>query len=59
MDEPVRGELSPAERKARRERLAAIFGDTLPDQTRDDAPDPQERSDGDAWLRAQVPPHHG
>lgn len=55
----ARDELTPSERQARRERLAAIFGDVLPDQTRDDAADPQERVSGDDWLRAQVPPHHG
>ncbi len=46
----------------RRRRLDAIFGDTLPETTRDER-DPGEGSDesgrGDAWLRAQVPPHHG
>ncbi|WP_182525764.1 hypothetical protein [Nocardioides dongkuii] len=46
----------------RRRRLAEIFGDTLPDTTRDerDEGSPRERDDPtDAWLRAQVPPHHG
>ncbi|HEY1133564.1 MAG TPA: hypothetical protein VGE77_03240 [Nocardioides sp.] len=51
----------------RKRRLAAIFGDALPEQTRDDQ-DPGDdgaagsargESAGDAWLRAQVPPHHG
>lgn len=48
----------------RRRRMAAIFGDPLPERTRD------ELSDGDTdaaaggpgdddWLRSQVPPHHG
>lgn len=46
---------------ARRKRLAAVFGDVLPDTTSDerdpgDAPDP---SGSEAWLKAQVPPHHG
>ncbi|WP_241385461.1 hypothetical protein [Rhodococcus sp. CH91] len=43
-----------------RARLARIFGDVLPDTTRD------ERGEGDSagggaeeWLRRQVPPHHG
>jgi hypothetical protein len=41
--------------------LAAVFGDVLPETTADErvaepeAPEPS----GDAWLRAQVPPHHG
>ncbi len=46
----------------RRRRLDAIFGDTLPETTRDErepGPDPAESERGDAWLRAQVPPHHG
>ncbi len=46
----------------RRRRRAEIFGETLPDVTRDERDEsaPREREDaGDAWLRAQVPPHHG
>ena len=33
----------------------------LPDQTMDDVDlhDPREESDRDAWIRDQVPPHHG
>lgn len=50
---------TPAQRRAR---LDAVFGDVLPDTTRDER-DPGEGRDeaerGDAWLRAQVPPHHG
>ncbi|MDP3890086.1 hypothetical protein [Nocardioides sp.] len=48
----------------RRRRLEAIFGDVLPDTTSDER-DPTEGaapdadSANDAWLRAQVPPHHG
>ena len=46
----------------RRRRLAAVFGDVLPDTTsdeQDDAP-PEQRDDAqDRWLRSQVPPHHG
>ncbi|MGZ6744197.1 MAG: hypothetical protein ACXVEC_15600 [Nocardioides sp.] len=45
----------------RRKRLAAVFGDGLPDTTSDER-DPDSRREegrGDAWLRAQVPPHHG
>jgi hypothetical protein len=41
-----------------------VFGDVLPDTTGDerDARDANDvRGDGgsDAWLRDQVPPHHG
>jgi hypothetical protein len=41
----------------RRRRLEAVFGDALPDTTSDER-DPAGRDDNDAWLRAQVPPHH-
>lgn len=49
----------------RRKRLAEVFGEVLPETTNDErdpgtsgADDP--RADrNDAWLRAQVPPHHG
>jgi hypothetical protein len=54
------GELTPAEREARRRRLAEVFGEVLPDQTSDDAAEPEVPSGGsDEWLRRQVPPHHG
>ena len=44
----------------RKRRLARIFGDVLPDTTRDERDDPQVAARGsDAWLQAQVPPHHG
>ena len=36
----------------RRRRLAAVFGDVLPETTSDE-------DAGDRWLRSQVPPHHG
>ena len=56
--EPAAPKETPAER---RRRLEAVFGDVLPDTTRDERDEgggPPE--DGtDAWLRAQVPPHHG
>jgi hypothetical protein len=49
----------------RRRRLARVFGDVLPESTRDDRdPDDARAADraegvGDRWLRDQVPPHHG
>ncbi|MET1039919.1 MAG: hypothetical protein ABWZ90_02655 [Acidimicrobiales bacterium] len=53
-------QLTPAEREARRRRLEKVFGDVLPDQTRDDADEAGESGDaGEAWLKRQVPPHHG
>jgi len=47
----------------RRRRLAAVFGDVLPDTTTDEREaNPSSDADEDAqerWLRNQVPPHHG
>jgi hypothetical protein len=52
--------LTPEERAARRRRLAEVFGDVLPEQTSDDAAEPETRPEGnDEWLKRQVPPHHG
>ena len=45
----------------RRRRLAAVFGDVLPETTQDER-DPEAPADEDVqdqWLRRQVPPHHG
>jgi hypothetical protein len=45
----------------RKRRLAEVFGDVLPDTTADER-DPADAADGkrgDAWLKEQVPPHHG
>lgn len=53
---------SSASEWERRKRRAEVFGETLPDVTSDERDDesPCEKGDsGDAWLRAQVPPHHG
>ena len=49
----------------RRKRLAAVFGDVLPETTqrragrRRSGLESDRARRGDAWLRAQVPPHHG
>lgn len=45
----------------RRKRLAAVFGDVLPETTTDERDDEQSGSEpaDEAWLKAQVPPHHG
>lgn len=41
----------------RRKRLAAVFGDVLPETTGDER---GERSGtSDEWYRSQRPPHHG
>ncbi len=51
---------TPEEREKRRRRLAEVFGDVLPEQTSDDAAEPETGPDGnDEWLKRQVPPHHG
>ena len=52
------GHVDPGER---RRRLAEIFGDDLPEQTRDDQDPPSgsEEARKDEWLRRQVPPPHG
>jgi hypothetical protein len=45
----------------RKRRLAAVFGDVLPETTSDERDPAESRPDtaSDEWLRAQVPPHHG
>jgi hypothetical protein len=57
--EPQSEEAAARERARRR---ARVFGDVLPETTRDDRDDrgdsPSSRS-ADEWLRRQVPPHHG
>ena len=63
-EDPPSGEAAEPtaeERRRRRERLAEIFGEVLPGQTSDDLDPAPEGAEGDreAWLRRQVPPHHG
>jgi len=46
----------------RKARLARIFGDALPETTRDERDQDDRGSEeqaAEAWLKAQVPPHHG
>ena len=45
----------------RKQRLARIFGDVLPETTSDEREPPaeSEESASDRWLKSQVPPHHG
>jgi hypothetical protein len=62
-DEPEDTERGGAVRRRERERrrLAEIFGDVLPDATRDDQNDPDGDADADArdaTLIRDVPPHH-
>jgi hypothetical protein len=43
-----------------RRRLDEIFGEVLPEVSRDEKADaPDETAAGDEWLRANRPPHHG
>jgi hypothetical protein len=42
----------------RRRRLAAVFGDVLPETTSDER-DESESGTAEEWLKRQVPPHHG
>ena len=64
-DGPSDQDQDPAEAEpdwVRRKRLAAVFGDVLPEQTSDDAPSAGtdgRDGKGDEWYRDQVPPHHG
>lgn len=52
--------LTPAERARRRRRLAEVFGEALPEQTRDDVDEPSAGdAAGEERLRREVPPHHG
>ena len=52
-------ELTPQERAERRRRLAEVFGDVLPEQTRDDTSEQSDDAASEDWLKRQVPPHHG
>jgi hypothetical protein len=50
-----------AEEAARKRRRAKVFGNVLPDGTRDERGDGwgERESSSDDWLRGEVPPHHG
>jgi hypothetical protein len=65
-DERERDQAPPEPDWQRRRRLAAVFGEVLPDTTGDERDDPGTTDSSDAgesagekWLRDQVPPHHG
>jgi hypothetical protein len=50
----------PAETEwERKRRLATVFGDVLPDTTADEREDDDKDRSSEAWLKSQVPPHHG
>ena len=58
-EQSARPEGEAADRQRRR--LDEVFGDVLPEVTRDETPDAaDERAGGrdDEWLRANRPPHH-
>jgi hypothetical protein len=62
----VSEEPTARERAERRRRLAEIFGEVLPEQTTDDSDEAADRAERrqeqqaqEAWLKSQVPPHHG
>lgn len=50
---------APESAAERKRRLDRIFGEVLPEQTSDDAPEPGGNDAAEEWLRRQVPPHHG
>lgn len=43
----------------RKARLARIFGDVLPETTRDERDERDQGGSLEDWLKSQVPPHHG
>ncbi|GGS14917.1 MULTISPECIES: hypothetical protein [Actinokineospora] len=51
---------SPAERAAavRRAELDRIFGEVLPETTRDERGDGEDERRGDDWYQRNRPPHH-
>ena len=54
-----KGETPGRKGRIDRARLARVFGEVLPETTRDEREPGEERSESDEWLRRQVPPHHG
>ena len=61
MTDPQGSDTQSRRDSERRRRLAEVFGDSMPDTTRDER-DPdgsREGLDQDQWLKDQVPPHHG
>jgi starch synthase len=58
---PAAGPRSGHDDAEARRRRAEVFGDVLPESTRDDRDPGGSRGGGtdDDWFRSQVPPHHG
>jgi len=61
VEQPAAGppEEAPESAWRRRRRLAEVFGDVLPETTRDERERDRAGRSNDEWLRDQVPPHHG
>lgn len=62
MSDHERAREAARQEAARRQRLAEVFGDVLPETTsdeRDEEPRSSEESARDTWFREQRPPHHG
>ena len=72
MSDAERSEPETEPEWVRRRRVAAVFGDVLPDRTSDElspeesagggtgtAKSGRREGKGDEWYRDQVPPHHG
>lgn len=67
-DDAVRREPEPGQESEpepawkRKRRLAEVFGEVLPETTTDEREQDADKATGDAsdaWLKSQVPPHHG
>ena len=56
-------EQDPPTEWEKRKRRAEVFGDPLPEVTRDERDPAEKGEDGESaserWLKSQVPPHHG
>jgi hypothetical protein len=59
-DDSPHDDQAAVEETERRRRRARVFGEVLPDRTRDEMSDAAEDSAGasEEWLRRQKPPHH-
>jgi hypothetical protein len=60
-DEPPQAEGDETAARERARRRAKVFGEVLPETTRDDRDDDDPSAEGSSekWLRRQRPPHHG
>jgi len=58
-DTAARAARARQEARERARRRAQVFGDVLPETTRDERGEAGPSRSSDEWLRRQVPPHHG